>query len=96
MKLLNDHGLDFAAWRSNRPSAANSIVSKFLDVFDAAINKDEANKEIYEGLFFAEIFLYYASNRKGDVALNILTDEDLAESLVVPQYIEEGLEWLLK
>lgn len=96
LKLLNDHNLNFAAWDSNRPSAANSVVSAYLDVFKAAIRNDIEREEFYKRLFFAELFLYYASSHKGDVALEILTDDDIAKSLLVPQYIMEGLEWLLK
>lgn len=94
--LLSEHSLNFTAWESNRPPAANSIVSAYLDIFKAAISNDTEQKETYERLFFAELFLYYASNRKGDVALNILTNDDIAQSLIVPKYIKEGLEWLLK
>ena len=95
-KLSNNYGLDFSAWDSNRPTAKNSIVSIYLDVFKAARSKDKTRNGIYEKLFFAELFLYYAENRKGGLALDILTDEDIAQRLIVPQYIKEGLEWLLK
>jgi len=94
--LLSSHGLDFTSWDANRPQAANSVVSAYLDVFKAAIAKDAEYAEVYKRLFFAELFLYYASNHKGDVALDILTDDSLAERLIVPKYIKEGLEWLLK
>jgi len=96
LKLLNDHSLNFPAWDSNRPAAANSVISAHLDVFKAAISKDVEHEENYKRLFFAELFLYYASSRKGDIALDILTDDDIVKSLIVPQYIQEGLKWLLK
>jgi len=96
LKLLNDHGLSFDAWDLNRPKASNSIVSAYLDACKAVINKDSQHEIIYKQLFFAELFLYYANNRKGDIALKILTNDNLIENLVVPQYIKEGLEWLLK
>lgn len=95
-KLLKDHSLNFADWEANRPTAANSIVSAHLDVFKAAISKDAGHEEQYKQLFFAELFLYYAKNHKGDVALSILTDDTITKDLIVPQYIKEGLEWLLK
>jgi len=95
-KLLQDHDLNFLTWVSNRPSAANSIVAAYLNIFMEAISKDAEDKEFYERLFFAELFLYYANNRKGDIALNLLTSEDISQNLVVPQYIKDGLEWLLK
>lgn len=95
-KLLKDHSLNFADWDANRPTAANSIVSAHLDVFKAAISRDSEHEEQYKQLFFAELFLYYAKKQKGDVALSILTDDTITKDLIVPQYIKEGLEWLLK
>jgi hypothetical protein len=55
----------------------------------------------YEKLLFSEIFLHYAEGNKGNVALGLLVDEKLtneegASKLIVPKYIQEGLEWLLK
>jgi len=52
-------------------------------------------------LIFAEIFLHYAKDKKGDVALGTLTDkalmnQDGSSKLIVPYYIQEGLTWLLK
>ena len=95
-KLLKNHSLNFADWDANRPTAANSIVSVHLDVFKAAISRDSEHEEQYKKLFFAELFLYYAKNHKGDVALSILTDDTITKDIIVPQYIKEGLEWLLK
>lgn len=94
--LLDAYKLSFNDWDSNRPSAVNSIVSMHLDVFKAAISKDAERKDDYMRLFFAELFLHYACNRKGDIALNILTNDELSKTLVVPKYIKEGLEWLSK
>ena len=39
--------------------------------------------------------------KKGDVALSLLTDVDLynedeTTKLIVPEYIQEGLKWLMK
>lgn len=96
LQLLKDCDLDFAKWDLNRPSASNSIVSSYLNIFQDAISKDSEDGEKYERLFFAELFLYYASSQKGEVALDILTDDEITKDLVVPQYIKEGLEWLLK
>lgn len=96
LKLLSDHSLNFTAWDSNRPTATNSVVSSYLDVFKIAIEKNAKHAEIYKQLFYAELFLYYASSRKGGVALDILTDDDISKRLLVPQYIKGGLEWLLK
>lgn len=95
-KLLKDHSLNFADWDANRPTATNSIVAAHLDVFKAAISRDAAHEEQYKQLFFAELFLYYAKNHKGDVALSILTDDTITKDIIVPQYIKGGLKWLLK
>ncbi|WFA86041.1 ATP-dependent nuclease [Paenibacillus amylolyticus] len=66
----------------------------------------EETKINIEKLFFANLFLNYAENKKGDLALNILSKNTLEESkvdthyvvddLIVPEYIREGLEWLKK
>ncbi len=95
-ELLQKYGLNFDEWDKNRPSAKNSKVSEYLDIFKAAIDKDTMNKDFYQKLFFGELFLYYATPIKGDVALSILVDGDLASKLVTPAYIKEGLEWLMK
>jgi predicted ATP-dependent endonuclease of OLD family len=94
--MLKQYKFNYDAWNSNRPVAVNSIVSRYLDIFNAAIKKDSKNKESYEKLFFAELFLYYASGQKGTIALNILSDEQFSEDILVPKYIKEGLEWLSK
>ena len=94
--LIKEHGLNFNEWYTNRPKAANSVVAQYIDATKVAIDKDNVNAEKYMRIFFAELFYYYASNNKGTLALNILANERLASSIVVPKYIREGLEWLLK
>lgn len=94
--LLNSFGLDFNKWDSNRPTAANSVISMYLDIFKTVIKEDAAQESFYKDLFFAELFLYYASNNKGNVALEILSNDNLISKIIVPAYIREGLEWLLK
>lgn len=96
LSLLDLYGFDFNKWDSNRPTAGNSVVSMYLDIFKAAIEKDTENEAVYKDLFFGELFLYYAEKSKGDVALEILANDDLASKIVVPAYIREGLEWLSK
>ncbi len=96
-KLLEEYGIDYDAWDKNRPKAKDSKVSAYLDIFNVALDEKEAEKnKFYKKLFFAELFLYYSKEHKGDVALSILTHEVLSSTIVVPQYIKEGLEWLLK
>ena len=68
----------------------------------AYINREdqELTKEAtYSQITLAELFLHYAENQKGDLALEILTDDSLFDAqgtlkLTVPEYIREGLEWL--
>ena len=71
-------------------------VSTALGEFNAAIESDPDHEDEYKHLFFAELFLHYSESKKGDTALNILTDDNLSKNLIVPKYIEEGLTWLLK
>ena len=45
------------------------------------------------------MYLRYSENVKGDMALNLLiegslNDENGESTLIVPEYIKEGLEWL--
>lgn len=60
------------------------------------------NNKYYEQLIFAQIFHHYASKNKGNIALDLLTDSQLSDNddesskLIVPEYIKNGLEWLLK
>ena len=69
---------------------------EMISKFDTAINNDNGNKDKYNELFFSQLFLEYAKTRKGDVALSILSNEDLSAQISVPGYIKEGLEWLSK
>ena len=69
------------------------ILEKYLGYFNNRRDKDNKNKAFYEKLFFSELFLHYAKNNKGNIALSILTElGDL--SLKVPDYISEGIAWL--
>lgn len=96
ISLLDSYGLDFDKWYCNRPTAGNSVISMYLDIFKKAIKKDSANEAAYKDLFFGELFLHYVEKNKGDVALEILSNDDLVTKIVVPAYIREGLEWLSK
>jgi putative ATP-dependent endonuclease of the OLD family len=68
--------------------------------------KDQEQKVLIEKLFFANLFLSYAENKKGELALNIISrniasdpihePHYVIDDLTVPQYIKEGLEWLKK
>ena len=94
--LIKEHRMEFDKWDSNRPKAKNSVISAYIDATKLTIENDKNNKEMYTRIFFAELFAYYSSGKKGDVALRILASEKLSGSIIVPNYIKEGLEWLLK
>ncbi len=97
--FIDDNCLSFEKWNSNRDDIdgrSKEKIHKVLDVFYNAISKDPHHKDEYEKLFFANLFLSYAKDKKGDVALQILTNDNLINSIEVPEYIKEGLEWLLK
>lgn len=97
--IVDDCCLSFKDWNSNKDKIdgrSRKKIESILKVFDDAISRYPEEKKRYESLFFATLFLSYAKNKKGDVALQILTDEYLIKSIVVPEYIKEGLEWLLK
>lgn len=95
--FVDAHGFDFAKWETHLPELdgrSQPLVKKRLDAYKQAIQNDTAHEEEFENLFFANLFLHYAKGCKGDVALDILVNEGLANTLIVPNYIQEGLKWL--
>jgi putative ATP-dependent endonuclease of the OLD family len=103
-EFFDEYGFDLSAWNTNIAKIdgrSHKTINKFLDAYKTRIDIEPAHAPEYEKIIFAEIFLHYAEGKKGDVALGMLTDkallnEDGSSKLVVPQYIQEGLEWLLK
>lgn len=105
---LNDfcdkYGLCLAKWEAHQSEIDGrsvKVIKKYLDAYKN--RKDNSNKKAhyYEKIVFAELFLHYAKNRKGDIALQILTDNEMTDEtgktkITVPEYIKEGLEWLLR
>lgn len=88
--------LDIAKLQEQLPSIdgrSKSVIQKYVNSYKNRIDQEEQNKEFYEILAFAEIFLHYAKNKKGDMALSILTEAE-SLSLNVPSYIKKGIEWL--
>ena len=80
---------------------SHKTVKKFLDAYKSRVDDSPERTSDYEKLIFAEIFLHYAKDKKGDVALGTLTDkalmnQDGSSKLIVPYYIQEGLTWLFK
>ncbi|MEK0314901.1 ATP-dependent nuclease [Cohnella sp. 56] len=96
-------------WQNNLTSISNAKtkkkVAELLEPYYekyTSTNDAEYQTDI-EKICFANLFLSYAENKKGDLALNILSanissDPDkehyLIDDLIVPTYIKEGLEWL--
>lgn len=99
-KFIEKNELDFDCWKTNvekikckkTKDKIKKLIKKYIDL----IKKDNKNKKIYENLFFANLFLSYAENKKGEVALEILLDEELMSNIVIPSYIKEGIRWLMK
>lgn len=88
--------LDIAKLQEQLPSIdgrSKSVIQKYVNSYKNRIDQEEQNKEFYEILAFAEIFLHYAKANKGNLALSILTEAE-SLSLNVPCYIKEGIEWL--
>ncbi|KAF6637533.1 AAA family ATPase [Paenibacillus sp. FSL L8-0158] len=99
-------------WKANLDSIKHpktkKKISDYIDLYieDYTNEEDKEVKLKIEKLFFANLFLSYAENKKGDLALNILSKNYLDDleaepqyiinDLIVPDYIKEGLEWLKK
>lgn len=99
-EFIEDNELDFGKWRNNTEKIKNAKtrekIKNMTNKYDTLIKSDNGNKEVYENLFFSNLFLSYAENKKGEVALEILLDKDLIDTLIIPPYIKEGIEWLMK
>ena len=102
--FFDKYSFNLAAWVAHIDEIdgrSRKTVKKFLDAYKSRVDVSPERASDYEKLIFAELFLHYAKDKKGDVALEILTDktlmnEDGLSKLIVPRYIQEGLTWLLK
>lgn len=102
--FFDAYGFDIEAWISNEDKIdgrSRKVISKYLKAFSERTDKAPENTSFYEKLIFAELFLHYAKNKKGDVALSLLTDKNLYNAdettkIIVPDYIQEGLKWLMQ
>lgn len=86
--------LNIEKWQETIPTIdrrSQSIIKKYINCFNSRAQKKK--NKFYKNLFFAELFLHYVKNRKGDIALSILSEAE-SLSLNVPSYIKEGIEWL--
>ena len=89
--------MNFEKWEANRndiPTRSQPKIFKILDAINDSMVAHPDHARVYKGLFFAKLFYSYIENKKGDIALNILVDDDLIKSIKVPPYIREGIEWL--
>jgi hypothetical protein len=93
IKFISENGIDFSEWKDVVLCKAKKSIETAKSNVDSAIAADTDNTSFYKRLFISILFLAYAENKKGDIALNILTDDKLATEIVVPPYIKEGLEW---
>lgn len=102
--IFEKYCFDIAAWNANKndiDGRSRKVVDKYLNAFNERTDTSTENAEFYSRLVFAELFSHYAKSRKGDVALNLLTDGNLYNAdettkIAVPEYIKEGLKWLVQ
>lgn len=98
--FIEENELDFDCWKANvekiKYKNTKDKIKKLINKYSNLIENDDGHKKIYEKLFFANLFLSYAENKKGEIALEILLDEELMNNIVIPSYIKEGIKWLVK
>lgn len=92
---------EWEAHQSDIDGRSIKVIKKYLDAYNNRKDKCTEMAQDYEKIVFAELFLHYVKDRKGDIALQILTDDKMLDNkqktkISVPKYIREGLEWLLK
>ena len=95
--FIDANGMNFEKWETNRsdiPVRSQSKIFPIMDAINDSIVAHPDHERIYKGLFFGKLFYSYIENKKGDIALNILVDDDLMKNIKVPPYIREGIEWL--
>ena len=102
--FFDKYGLDIAKWEVNFSEIdgrSSKTIRKYLDAYKERVDSAPEKNDEYANIIFAQLFLHYVKNQKGDFALDVLTDKELinedgSSKIVVPKYIEEGLQWLLK
>jgi predicted ATP-dependent endonuclease of OLD family len=102
-EFIDKYGLDIIEWDKHKDEIDGrsvKVVNRFLNAYKKRIDKAKKRSEQYAKLIFAEMFLHYAKDCKGNIALELLTDEKFisengSTKLIVPKYIQEGLKWLL-
>lgn len=102
--FFDKYGFSLSEWETHQceiDGRSIKVIKKYLDAYKNRTDNSEEQVQFYNNLVFAELFLHYAKDRKGDIALQILTDDKIFDEkrktkITVPKYIREGLEWLLK
>lgn len=97
--FIDQNGINFYKWWNNLKKVNQKSREKILPILNRYICACKCyikDVNTYKKLFFAELFLTYAKNKKGDVALSLLVEENLINEIIVPNYIKEGIEWLSK
>lgn len=102
--FFEKYTFDITAWNANKEEIdgrSRKVIDKYLKAYNERIDDAPERAKLYEKIAFAELFLHYAKSKKGEVALSLLTDEalyneDETSKIVVPDYIQEGLKWLMQ
>ena len=98
--FVDKYGFSIEAWKSNIDEITNlNTKKKIIKIIDLYYNlyckvTEQVDKDNLEKVFFANLFLSYIENKKGDFALWLLTYDVLLRFINIPTYIQEGLEWL--
>ena len=100
--ILNTQMFDIELWKQQLDeihTTARKTVKYFVSAFEDREDTNADEKGFYNNLIFAEMYLRYLENVKGDTALNLLIEDSLYDengesTLIVPEYIKEGLDWL--
>lgn len=93
---------DIESWKQHLDdihTSARKTVGNFVYAFDERVDTNADEKDFYNSIIFAEMYLRYSEKVKGDTALNLLIEDSLNDEngesiLIVPEYIKEGLDWL--
>ena len=103
-EFFDKYNFDITSWNANEKDIdgrSRKVIDKYLKAYNERVDDNPENSKLYEKIVFAELFLHYAKSKKGEVALSLLTEkalynEDETTKIVVPDYIQEGLKWLMQ
>ncbi len=76
--------------------STKGVVRKYVNIFKEIIaSASSVDQKIYEKLLLVNIVYHYIKNQKGEFALSLLNHPKF-DKIKIPQYIKDGVEWLLK